>query len=118
MRTLFRFVYIPQVKEELCYGSARCPKALSRLCRAAENTSGTSPIAYGLAFLFSSVRRVSVSRLLCGIYKNAPRLWEQSYSKRLFCFTRRLRSQFRASAHLICFLTRRAEYTSPGRIAP
>eukprot|EP00903_Cladosiphon_okamuranus_P017674 g16275.t1 len=44
-----------KVKEELCYGSARCPKALSRLCRAAENTSGTSPIAYGLAFLFSSL---------------------------------------------------------------
>ncbi|CAN0272825.1 unnamed protein product, partial [Ectocarpus sp. 8 AP-2014] len=44
-----------KVKEELCYGSARCPKALSRLCRAAENVSGTSPIAYGLAFLFSSL---------------------------------------------------------------
>eukprot|EP00752_Nemacystus_decipiens_P003774 g3475.t1 len=44
-----------KVKEELCYGSARCPKALSRLCRAADHISGTSPIAYGLAFLFSSL---------------------------------------------------------------
>lgn len=51
-----------QVKEELCYGSARCPKALSRLCRAAENISGTSPIAYGLAFLFSSVSEILVLR--------------------------------------------------------
>ncbi|CAM9674684.1 unnamed protein product, partial [Hapterophycus canaliculatus] len=44
-----------KVKEELCYGSARCPKALSRLCKAADHINGTSPIAYGLAFLFSSL---------------------------------------------------------------
>lgn len=56
-----------QVKEELCYGSARCPKALSRLCRAAENISGTSPIAYGLAFLFSSVREASTDRLVAQV---------------------------------------------------
>ncbi|CAM9409161.1 unnamed protein product [Ascophyllum nodosum] len=44
-----------KVKEELCYGSVRCPKAFPRLCQAAQNIDGTSPIAYGLAFLFSSL---------------------------------------------------------------
>ncbi|CAM9199761.1 unnamed protein product [Laminaria digitata] len=44
-----------KVKEELCYGSARCQKALSRLCQAGHHVKGTSPIAYGLAFLYSSL---------------------------------------------------------------
>ncbi|CAM9295655.1 unnamed protein product, partial [Discosporangium mesarthrocarpum] len=44
-----------KVKEELCYGSARCPRALERLCQAGQGVTGRSPIAYGLAFLFSSL---------------------------------------------------------------
>lgn len=44
-----------KVKEELVYGSSRCRASLDRLCNAAKDIDGRSPIAFGLATIFGSI---------------------------------------------------------------